>query len=73
MKIGGNMMDDQIKRMTDKLLLAARILDVVQESDYDFYTKMCRNMSDEEYEEFCKEFPEAKEIDRSVLGCKHDV
>lgn len=41
--------------------------------DKEFYTKLCSGISVEEYEEFCKEFPEAKEIDRSVLGRKHDV
>lgn len=50
-----------------------KILKFVLMDDKEFYTKLCSGISVEEYEEFCKEFPEAKEIDRSVLGRKHDV
>lgn len=56
-------MDDYMKQIEDKLIIAKRILDIVRQSDYDFYTKLCCGMSNEEFEEFCKEFPEAKIID----------
>lgn len=66
-------MDDPIKCMADKLIVAARILDLVEQSDFDFYTELCSGMSDEEYEELCKEFPEAKDIARNGMVSKHDI
>lgn len=41
------------------------IIDVVNMSDFEYYSKLCSRISDKEFKEFCKEFPEAKVIEQS--------
>ena len=45
---------------------AIRVLDFLLQSDYDFYKRIWDESTEEEFEEFCKEFPEV----RVVLGKK---
>jgi len=65
-------MREDEKYMEENLVIANRLLNIVRQSDYDFYTKLCCGMTDEEFEEFCKEFPEASIINRDEIRGKID-
>lgn len=39
-----------------------KIIDFIEQSDYDFFSKLREEMTDEEFEELCEEFPEAKMV-----------
>lgn len=41
-----------------------KILDFVNQPDYDFYKEIWEESTEEEFEEFCKEFPEARMVVR---------
>lgn len=37
-----------------------KIIDFIEQSDYEFFSKLREDMTDEAFEEFSQEFPEAK-------------
>lgn len=39
-----------------------RIIDFIEQSDYDFFSKLREEMTDEAFKELCEEFPEAKAV-----------
>ncbi len=39
-----------------------KVIDFLNKSDYEFYSEMRAEMSEEEFEEYCKEFPEARMV-----------
>ena len=39
-----------------------RLVYFLEQSDYEFFKGLMKGMSDEDFEEFCKEFPEARVV-----------
>lgn len=45
--------------------------ELVNMSDFEFYSKLCSRISDKEFKKFCIEFPEAKVIEQYRLYSKN--
>ena len=51
---------DSYEEKRDITEKAKRICDFICKSDYDFYKEIREETSKEEFEEFCREFPDAR-------------
>ena len=56
------MTEDEMQRAATDLLIKMNITDFLRQTDEDFYMEVRQNLSDEDFEDFCREFPAAKRV-----------